>query len=155
MNKVLILGYGNPLRGDDGIGWIAAFQLQDCNQDKNVIIETSHQLTPELAEQFSEFELVVLIDADAQGAPGEIKIRTVEPADLQLEPINHFSTPESILAMAKDIYGKAPKTYIASISGETFDFQETLSPKIEAQLPGLIDSIQKIIKNETADAANI
>ncbi|MDP8245694.1 MAG: hydrogenase maturation protease [Candidatus Hinthialibacter antarcticus] len=148
MSNILVLGYGNPLRGDDGIGWIAASQLKERNQDANVAIQTCHQLTPEWAEEFSQYDLVILIDADAQGEPGEIKTRSFEAASPYHEPINHFSKPETILAMARELYGKEPRAYIVSIVGETFGFQESLSPKITALLPELVDSIELIIRNE-------
>lgn len=148
MKKVLVLGYGNPLRGDDGVGWIAASTLNNQIDNSQVIIETCHQLTPELAEQFSEVDILILVDADAQGTPGEVKVRQVTPSDPFHEPINHFSKPETILSMAKELYGKVPKAYIASITGVTFELSESLSPTIEQSLPNLIDRIQTIIDDE-------
>jgi hypothetical protein len=48
--QVLIVGYGNPLRGDDGLGWRAAERLRTVIQDAGVEILALHQLTPELME---------------------------------------------------------------------------------------------------------
>lgn len=148
MKKILVLGYGNPLRGDDGIGWTTASVLKDMFQDDRISIETCHQLTPELAEQFSESEVVILIDADAQGMPGEIKVKQIAPTDPFFDPTNHFSKPETILSMAKELYGKAPKAYLASITGETFEVQEDLSPLVKKVIPNLVDRIQIIIDDE-------
>lgn len=147
MKKVLVLGFGNPLRGDDGVGWIAASKLQNRIHESQIVVETCHQLTPELAEQFSEMDVVVLVDANAQGTPGEINIKQITPSDPFNGPINHFSKPETILSLARELYGKVPKTYIASITGETFELSETLSPKIEQVLPNLLDRIQTLIND--------
>ena len=49
MRRVLIIGYGNPLRADDGVGWQAARRLAELRQDEFVETLALHQLTPELA----------------------------------------------------------------------------------------------------------
>ena len=51
---VLVIGYGNPLRGDDGIGWSAANALAEGMQDDRVRIVACIQLTPELAESIAQ-----------------------------------------------------------------------------------------------------
>ncbi|MBW7939884.1 MAG: hypothetical protein H3C63_14095, partial [Candidatus Omnitrophica bacterium] len=51
MNRVLVIGFGNPLRGDDGFGWEVAGQLERrLSQESSVHILTPIQLAPELAE---------------------------------------------------------------------------------------------------------
>ena len=79
MTKALIIGYGNPLRSDDGFGWHASRLLarELAGQDAEVI--TCHQLTPELAEPLSQCSRAVFIDADAEGDPGDIHRRDVHP----------------------------------------------------------------------------
>ncbi len=149
MSSVFVLGYGNPLRGDDGIGWAAASKLQErFNESPTINVETCLQLTPELAEQFSENDLVILIDAAANGKPGEISVRLVDPVENH-QPINHFSKPETILSMARDLYDKAPKAYIATITGESFEYEDSLSVTVATKIPKLVDLIQEIIMKET------
>jgi len=66
---VLIVGYGNPLRGDDG--WDGT-PPKRCGQPCRIAeIITVHQLTPELAEEASRAELVVFLDARRRAVPGE------------------------------------------------------------------------------------
>jgi hypothetical protein len=48
--RVLIIGYGNPLRTDDGLGWRAAYRLAASLKDAPVEALAVHQLTPELGE---------------------------------------------------------------------------------------------------------
>ena len=62
-DRTLIIGYGNPLRGDDGVGWEVASRLAATIPEEAAHIMTVHQLTPELAESVSEAELVIFIDA--------------------------------------------------------------------------------------------
>ena len=91
---ILIIGIGNPLRSDDGLGWAVAEQLSQylamrpCNGASAPTtaavsrverwycdIHTVYQLTPELAEWMAAVNLVVMIDASHEGEPGELRIR--------------------------------------------------------------------------------
>src|SRR2546421_12899232 len=75
----LVIGYGNPLRTDDGVGWQVAQQLAtDLADDVDVI--GTHQLTPELAEPISRAGLVVFVDAGVGGEPGHVGCRLIAPA---------------------------------------------------------------------------
>src|SRR5436305_6487673 len=89
----LIIGIGNPLRSDDGLGWAVAELLsQDC--DTCWHIHTAYQLTPEFAEWMAAIDLVVMIDASHEGEPGELRIR---PLSLFAQPGpvgTHYTTPE-------------------------------------------------------------
>ena len=60
---VLVIGYGNLLRGDDGIGQILANGLEERIQHPSVKFLACHQLTPELAEPISRADTVIFIDA--------------------------------------------------------------------------------------------
>ena len=63
--NALIVGYGNPLRGDDGVGQAVARAFADEAAIDGVDAVACHQLTPELAERFAAAARVVLIDAAA------------------------------------------------------------------------------------------
>ena len=67
---VLVVGYGNPLCGDDGVGWHAAGLLASDPRLDGVRVVTHHQLAPELATDVSRASLVVLVDASTDGDPG-------------------------------------------------------------------------------------
>jgi hydrogenase maturation protease len=76
MGRVLIIGYGNPLRGDDSLGWQIAARPTTSIQDEPVEVLALDQLTPELSELISEVELVVFIDASYAGKPGSWTCKT-------------------------------------------------------------------------------
>ena len=63
--NALIVGYGNPLRGDDGVGQAVARAFANEAAIDGVEALACHQLTPELAERFAAAARVVLIDAVA------------------------------------------------------------------------------------------
>src|SRR5262245_29107852 len=78
VRRVLIIGYGNPLRADDGVGWQAARHLAELLRDEPIEILALHQLTPELAEPISRADLIIFIDASNEGQPGSWKCERLE-----------------------------------------------------------------------------
>lgn len=143
MHRVLIIGYGNPLRADDGLGWRAAEQLRE-GLPADMEILTVHQLTPELAEDASRAELVVFIDAGEGGAPGSWKREEVAP-DSGRQPFTHHVTPASLVSAAGALYGRAPRAVLFSMAGESFAFGEGLSPRVAAALPGMLEEVKALL----------
>ena len=112
----LILGYGNPLRGDDAAGPIAAARLGGL---------AVHQLTPELAEAIAQADAVLFLDADAALPPGEIAVTAIRPSSAVLD---HHATPAALLELARTVFGAAPKAWLIGMGGENFELTEGLSP---------------------------
>jgi hydrogenase maturation protease len=78
IEDVLIIGYGNALRTDDGLGWHAAGVLAADPRLAGATILRRHQLTPELALDIGSAARVIFIDA-SNGAPGSVTIEPIEP----------------------------------------------------------------------------
>src|SRR5262245_60332112 len=127
MSKVLVIGYGNPLRGDDGLGWYAAQALADQAQDPSVEIMACHQLAPELAEQVSQADFVLFVDARAGQIPGELFCEPVEPATDCNAALTHHLTPPALLTWADQLFGRYPDAMEISIGGESFELGTELS----------------------------
>jgi hydrogenase maturation protease len=68
--NTLVIGFGNPLRGDDGAGWRAAELIAADLRARGVTVVGRHQLTLELAEDVSEADIVMLVDASCENSPG-------------------------------------------------------------------------------------
>ena len=69
---VLVIGYGNTLRTDDGVGRLAAERLADDPRLDGVRVIGRHQLTPELALDVSQAALVVFVDASQSPSGGHV-----------------------------------------------------------------------------------
>jgi hydrogenase maturation protease len=137
----LVIGYGNTLRGDDGIGVIAAQELAILLPD--VHVELTQQLMPELMEPISRAAKVVFIDAALDGIPGTVTYQLVSPDRDVL--FTHTISPSGLLAGAKALYGTAPSAFLITVTGEKFDLDETLSDMIWAVLPTVIAMAQKLL----------
>ncbi|HZQ67174.1 MAG TPA: hydrogenase maturation protease [Terriglobales bacterium] len=152
--KTLVLGYGNPLRSDDGLGWHAAEQLAATLPDLDAEIRTTAQLTPELALPISEAGLVIFIDATREGEPGEL---TCNPLTPQLVPVrsSHHLSPEAVLALSKYMYGVSPPAFLVSLCGACFGLGEELSPAVAGQLPRLVSLVAQLAESGSASAASL
>jgi hydrogenase maturation protease len=138
----LIIGFGNPLRGDDGAGFRAAEELERDHVDARVLVR--HQLTPELAEEIANAENVYFLDASIEGPPGTIAVRTVDSI-FGRPRIAHDVTPEELLALAEDQFGGTPHAVLYTISGEDFDFKQELSPLVALAMPRLLAMLKGAI----------
>ncbi|MGA7161176.1 MAG: hydrogenase maturation protease [Bacteroidota bacterium] len=142
MKKVLVIGYGNTLRSDDGVGtWvagqIAALRLPDVD------VKTCHQLCPELAADIIEYETVILVDASANGEP--VAVRESIISRVPLQPTTHNMSPEILQHTADELYGIAVNVRVFTVRGESFEFGSTLSPKVKRRAVQTIDMIVSLI----------
>jgi len=159
--KVVIIGYGNPLRGDDGVGCLAAGELAALFPGPYVDVICCHQLTPELAETCSEAELAVFIDAAYGPTPGEITCVQVtaetttadSPTTASPLPLSfsHHLTPTTLLTMAQQLYGKVPAAYVLSIVGQSFAPGDQLSPPVQDNFPQLISQVKALVAKVLPD----
>jgi len=129
---VLVIGYGNPLRGDDGFGYRAAERIPGA-----IAVQ---QLTPELMDPIARADRVVFLDATAEGVPGEIRRRRVEPSSSG-GAFTHHSTPEGLLAGAQVLYGRAPEAILITVCGANFDLSRSLSPEVESALMQILSEL--------------
>lgn len=139
--RKLIIGYGNPLRGDDGLGWEVAGRLAATISDESVAIMTAHQLTPELAEPVSRAHMVVFVDASYEGEPGTWRWDAVKPAPATTNPLGHHFDISGLLAYARAIFGASPRAFVVSVAAASFECRDNLSPAVEALLPEIVRHI--------------
>ncbi|NWF38096.1 hydrogenase maturation protease [Mariprofundus sp. NF] len=132
MPKILILGYGNPGRGDDALGpelveSIQALGLAD--------IECQHdmQLQVEYVTDLQGRELILFADADAS-CPGPFHFSEIS-AEKDDSYTSHAMTPHSVLYAYNKVFGTdAPPAFLLRIRGYRFELGESLSEEASANL---------------------
>ena len=139
MARVLIIGYGNPLRSDDGFGWRAAERLRQLIDDPDVEVLVLHQLTPELMEPLSRAQQAIFIDA----------AWPVKAGGGGSAPFTHHATPSALVAGARALYGRAAEATVLTARGENFDFGERLSPVVEKALEETVEKVRAICRHST------
>jgi len=149
---ILIIGYGNTLRGDDGVGCHIADCLSESLTNPDVEILSRHQLTPEMVEPISRADLVIFVDADSEGMPGEYKSYRIVPAG-DMSSFTHQTNPASLLAASKELYGTYPDAMMFSVVGNCFDYGEVLSTAVANAVPQVIRKIERLIEAEMTSHA--
>jgi hydrogenase maturation protease len=141
----LIIGYGNPMRGDDAIGCHAARALeQHFWNDPDVEVMAAQQLTPEMAEDLSERDFVLFLDASFGDQPGTIMRTTVSPGTGP-GGFSHHLTPSSLLTAAEQLYGDAPFAMSITMAGWSFDLGQKMSHIATRRMPDLIRLAQEAV----------
>jgi len=123
MKRPLVIGYGNTLREDDGVGVRAAQLLREALADADVM--QSNQLTPELAERIAAASLVIFLDAAVDQPCGSVRSREIgaENADSW----SHHLSPGQLLGIARQLAGFAPPAFLVSGGVDRMGWSEGLS----------------------------
>jgi hydrogenase maturation protease len=139
--KLLVLGYGNTLRSDDGVGPLVAEIVADLHLP-GVQTLVAGLLTPELADPISRVETVVFVDA-AIDAPREVQLRPCAPADSS-QIMAHAADPKTMLALARDVFGHAPQAFLLTIPVENLAIGEELTPFARAGMDHAVGLIRRL-----------
>ncbi|NUN95518.1 MAG: hydrogenase maturation protease [Candidatus Omnitrophica bacterium] len=152
MKPILIIGYGNRLCGDDGVGpaVVKALEARYAG-DVAVSLLARHQLTPELVDFIVGKDLVIFIDATLEGAPGEITERKVNQ-EAEVATLSHTCTPTNLLVAARVLFGSHVSGVVVTVAGESFEVGEGLSAKVRNALPGLVERILGIVEERRTGA---
>ena len=124
-----VIGLGNPLRGDDGVGVLLADQVGG---------RSVQQLTPELAASLAPLEVVLFIDAWLAPAGARPQLQRLSPVSLAREAasgVSHGLTPAELLAISQALYGHAPEAWVLLVPAHVFAHGSAFSAELQAALP--------------------
>ena len=121
-NPLLIYGYGNPGRQDDGLGVTLVEELEAWARSEGVVgvaFDSNYQLNAEDALAVAASRAVVFIDAATEGAK-PFEFRPLEPR-AEIAFSTHAMSPESVLALAAELYGAKPPAWMLAIRGQSWE----------------------------------
>lgn len=136
--EFLIIGYGNTLRRDDGVG-VKVAEAVDALNLPGVSVITRHQLVPELASVLSRARAVIFVDATA-AAESDLEPRQVVAGN-DGRILAHAADPRSLLALSRQVFGRCPPAWCLAVPAQDFGFGDGLSAPAQA---GLELAVQKI-----------
>jgi len=142
--RILVLGYGNPGRQDDGLGPATAGALSRMGW-RNLTTIDDYQLNIEDALDIAAHDVVWFVDAAKTGnAP--FSVQDVHPS-ATMEFTSHLLGPAALLAIAQGYCQCAPPAFLLAIRGYEFEFVERLTPggknNLRAALSMLASSIAR------------
>jgi len=143
--RILLIGYGNPGRLDDGLGPALAAEVERLRLP-GIDVEADYQLTVEDAGDIARYDIVIFADASVNGAEPYF----VEP--VKAKPAMSFSThsvePEALMHMAHTLFDGNTRGYVLGIRGYEFnEFGERLSPRAARNLESAITYVRLVLKN--------
>ena len=124
--KLLLIAYGNELRGDDAAGPLVAETVTGWAV-AGLRILTAQQLTPELADPISQADAVVFVDARL-GEVGQSTTLSPLSPDSGGDFSAHRSNPASLLALSQALFGRCPPAWMLTIPALAFDYGAPLTP---------------------------
>lgn len=141
--SLLLVGYGNTSRRDDGVaayileGLLSRLGLEmdelggedDVDLSPGLKVLFLHQLSPELAELAAGYETVIFVDAHVEGSGWEPLSWQPVVAVVEAGMVGHHLKPGVVIALAERLYGHRPNAFLLSVLGHDFDFGEVLSPQ--------------------------
>ena len=127
LKNILVVGIGNPLRCDDGVGPYVA----DCIEAQGlggVTVWITQQLYVEDLERMLEFNRIILVDASIVGSP--LSFCPVEKIRGQAPSSSHHLSAETLVNLASSIYHKDLQIHLCSIRGNCFEVGDKISSDV-------------------------
>jgi len=149
--RTRVIGLGNPILGDDGVGWCVAEQVRDGLRGRDVDVLCLAVGGVSLMEEMVGCERALLVDAVVTGGtPGEV---VSCPLDALGDPAcghtasTHDTTLVTALTMGRAL--KAPLPDDVWVVGVEVDparlneFSDALSPEVAAAVPEAVRRVQE------------
>jgi hydrogenase maturation protease len=141
---VMVIGLGNPLRGDDSVGRIVAAGVKRRNQPFLKVVESSGEVTS-LMELWADSGTVIVVDAVASGGATGMVHRF--DASQQALPIRFNSGSTHALGLgeavelARALHQLPQRLIVFGIEGKRFDVGSELSTDVKRIVPQVVDRV--------------
>ena len=149
--RVLVHGFGNPGRRDDGLGPACAAAVERLALP-GVAVDADYQLTVDDSVALRDVDVVVFADAAVRG-PEPFEFRALEPKP-GVPFGSHGIEPPALLALTRELFGHTPEAWILAIRGYDFEgFEERLSERAAANLAAALAFLEPVLRNRAFRAA--
>ncbi len=154
--KTLVIGLGNPILGDDGVGWKVAEQVRGALGSSSCVeVDCASLGGLSLMERTLGYQRVILVDAmeSGQGAVGSVRVFPLLalPNPMMSHSASaHDTSLMAALQVAQSMGADVPERVdvVAIESENMYDFSEELSPKVAAAVPVAVHKILELLKKE-------
>ncbi len=128
--RILVYGYGNPGRQDDGLGIELVNKLENWAAEKRlsgIEFDNNYQLNIEDADAISNQDLVIFADASEEEID-DFCLSVVDGTGT-LSFTTHAASPGYILKLCQELFQKDPRVLLLHIKGYEWEFREGLSSR--------------------------
>jgi hydrogenase maturation protease len=142
--RCLVIGYGNDLLGDDGVGCYIAQRLESLQHPDIDTIEAV-QLLPEMVETISRYRQIFFVDAAID--TGDHVSMTMVDGKTE-NSMHHAVSPEWLLSIVSAIYSCSPEALLLRVPANQFALGEPLSRETAAAAEEAIVSILRCVEDK-------
>jgi hydrogenase maturation protease len=155
--KTIIIGLGNPILGDDGVGWVVAREVEARLGDSYPSVEVDYLALGGLSlmERLIGYQHVILIDSLNTGKRPQGSVIAFTLDDLEDLSYGHTSAAhdaslKTSLDMGRKLDVSLPDdkdVHVVAIEARhVYDFKEELSPLIAASVPAAVVQVLELLK---------
>ncbi len=144
--KILIYGYGNPGRKDDGAGPALVKQIEKWAKDyglDGIDFDSNYQLNIEDALLIRDYDIVIFADATVEEIE-DFKMTRITSSD-KVHFTMHAVNPAFVVDLCKKLYGRSPDAYLVHIKGYDFRMVEGLTAEAEDNLRKAFEHIKEFL----------
>lgn len=155
MKKTLVLGLGNPILTDDGVGILVVRALKERPLPPGTDTAEASLGGLRLLEIIAGYDRLILVDAiqTAQGRPGEVIVTDLDKLRVSLHSgSTHDLSLSGALNLGRELGMAIPgDSDIAIVAVEVEDvgcLGETPTPAVEAAVPEAVEQVLTILENQ-------
>ncbi len=149
MNPMLLFGYGNPGRGDDGLG-PALIEAASPHAPASLICLSDMQLQVEHVSDLADMQLVLFADADMSCA-APVMLEEIYPVQ-DVSYTSHAMTPQALLHAFQQLYGiNAPPAFLLRMRGYQFELGDAFSAQAQHNLKAALHLVQQLVESPDAE----
>lgn len=146
--KILVYGYGNPGRKDDGLGSFLADRIEKwihTNRMTDIHVDSNYQLNIEDACNIKDYDIVIFADASIEDIE-HFRIESVTPSG-KVSFHTHSVSPGFVLDLCHRLFNKDPLAFLLHIRGYEFSMEESLSHQAMINLEMAFELLTEILMN--------
>ncbi|HLO61063.1 MAG TPA: hydrogenase maturation protease [Bacteroidales bacterium] len=146
--RILIYGYGNPGRQDDGLGVLLAERIEKWAAEeglKGIVTDSNYQLNLEDAEAISGYDTVIFADASQEDIADYLFSPLVPSASVEFTM--HAVSPAFILHLCHEAFNRFPDTYLLHIKGYSWEFMNNMTPPAKINLEKAVEFVKAFLKS--------
>ncbi len=157
--KTIVVGLGNPLLGDDGVGWRVAEEVKQQLGDHSAVTVECYSLSGlSLMEQLIGFDRVILIDSlntgrHEQGVVVTFTLNSLEDLTYGHSASAHDASLKTALGVGRSMGERLPAdrdVHVVAIEAQhVYEFKEELSPAVAASVSVAVDKVCELLKTLT------
>jgi hydrogenase maturation protease len=146
--KILIYGYGNPGRQDDGLGNYFVEKAKTWATNKgleNLLFDSNYQLNIEDAAEIADKDIVIFVDASTEDIDDFVLDR-ITP-DAKVEFSMHAVSASYVVHLCRDIYDKTPESFLLHIKGYEWEFMQSMTAQALSNFEKAFDYMKPLLEN--------